>query len=53
MIYYNGTLVVDSVLGYRQHYLIESAIIDEIIEFVITHQAEACLSVESEDTMVQ
>ncbi|MBJ8108019.1 HAD hydrolase family protein, partial [Bacillus cereus group sp. N8] len=50
MIYYNGALVVDNALGYRQHYPIESTITNEIIEFVITHQADACLSVESEDT---
>lgn len=50
MIYYNGALVVDNALSYRQHYPIESAITNEIIEFVITHQADACLSVESEDT---
>ncbi len=42
-------MVVDNKLGYRQHYPIESAITNKTIEFVITHQADACLSVESED----
>lgn len=50
MVYYNGALIVNKALDYRQHYPIDSAIISEIIEFVITYQADACLSVESEDT---
>lgn len=50
MIYYNGDLVVDNALGYRQHYPIESAITIEIIEFIIIHLSDAYLSVESADT---
>ncbi len=46
---YNGALVIDKVLGYREHYPIESSIIDEIIEYVTDCPAETCLSIESED----
>lgn len=48
-IYYNGALVIDSVTGYRKHYPIESAVTEEIIEFVVNQDDDACLSIESED----
>ncbi|MEK5036700.1 HAD family hydrolase [Sporosarcina sp. FSL K6-3457] len=48
-VYYNGALVKDDTAGYSQHYPIESAITDEIIEYVATRHPEAPLSIESED----
>ncbi|MGG0188329.1 HAD family hydrolase [Bacillus rhizoplanae] len=50
IVYYNGALIIDNTSEYRQHYPIESAIINEIIEYVIAHHSDACLSIESEDT---
>ncbi|MCP1123948.1 hydrolase [Bacillus sp. AFS018417] len=50
IVYYNGALIIDNTSEYRQHYPIESAITNEIIEYVITHHSDACLSIESEDT---
>lgn len=49
IVYYNGALVKDDTIGYRQHYPIESAIADEIIEYVATCHPKARLSIESED----
>ncbi|MGG2015115.1 HAD family hydrolase [Bacillus sp. S10(2024)] len=49
-VYYNGALIIDKTSEYKQHYPIESAITDEIFEYVITHHSDACLSIESEDT---
>lgn len=49
VVYYNGALVKDDTIGYRQHYPIESATTAEIIEYVATRQHEARLSIESED----
>lgn len=48
-VYYNGALVNDDTMAYRQHYPIESAIADEIIEYFATYHSEAYLSIESED----
>lgn len=48
-VYYNGALVKDDTMAYRKHYPIESAIADEIIEYVATYHPEAYLSIESED----
>lgn len=48
-VYYNGALVKDDTMEYRQHYPIESAITEEIIDYVSTCHVEACLSIESED----
>lgn len=50
IVYYNGALIIDHTSEYRQHYPISSAIANEIIEYVITHHSDACLSIESEDT---
>ncbi|CAG9614717.1 Putative phosphatase [Bacillus rhizoplanae] len=49
IVYYNGALIVDNTSEYRQHYPIESAITNEIIEYVIAHHSDACMSIESED----
>ncbi|MEH6891719.1 HAD family hydrolase [Bacillus sp. JJ864] len=49
IVYYNGALIIDHTSEYRQHYPIESAITNEIIEYVIAHHSDACLSIESED----
>ncbi|MGG2065540.1 HAD family hydrolase [Bacillus sp. S14(2024)] len=50
IVYYNGALIIDNTSEYRQHYPIESTVTNEIIEYVIAHHSEACLSIESEDT---
>lgn len=50
IVYYNGALIIDHTSEYRQHYPVESATKNEIIEYVISHHSDACLSIESEDT---
>lgn len=50
IVYYNGALIIDNTSEYKQHYPIESTVTNEIIEYVITHHSDACLSIESEDT---
>lgn len=49
IVYYNGALIMDEAKGYKDHYPIESAIVEEIIEFLSDCPSEACLSIESED----
>lgn len=47
--YYNGALIIDEAKGYKEHYPIESAIVEEIITFLSDRPSETSLSIESED----
>lgn len=49
IVYYNGALIINEVKGYKEHYPIESAIVEEIITFLSDRPSEPCLSIESED----
>ncbi|WP_410981636.1 Cof-type HAD-IIB family hydrolase [Bacillus cereus] len=48
VVYYNGALSVDNLLG-RKHYPIEQTFTEEILDYMHTNQPEAYISIESED----